>query len=249
MSIKVITQNVMCWSTDYNSHKERRPLLKRVFTDYGADLLGLQEVTPKWNDYFVEDLRDFDSIFKYRGENDREAAPLYWKRDKFVKLDGGYFWLSDTPDKESVGWGAACSRITTWVHLREKKTGKEFAFVNTHLDHTSESARINGIKLIKSFIAGKFGENMPIILTGDFNSTPDSATIKTAKEMLNDTRDVADISSDELTHTEFGRIPPNTIDYIFVTDNISCRRMEVIKEISGKTEQSDHYGVLAELEL
>lgn len=239
----------MCWQAEHNSYDERHPFLSRVFNCHGADLIGLQEVTPRWNEYFKEDLKDFDGIFMYRAEDNKEAVPVYWKRDKFVKIDGGWFWLSETPEVSSGSWGTACIRITSWVCLEEKATGKRFAFVNTHLDHRSELARVEGIKLIVRFIAEKFGADLPLILTGDFNAEPDSETIRIANELLRDTREIADVSTDEVTFHGLGYEDPCIIDYVFVSDNVKCDSFEIIKETNGETAQSDHYGVGATLEV
>lgn len=249
MKLNVISQNVMCWQAEHNSYEERRVLLQKVFNNHGADLIGIQEATPTWKKYFDEDLRDFDGILKYRGEESREAVPIYWRRDRFEKIDGGWFWLSETPDMESRGWGAACLRITTWACLEEKETGGRFAFVNTHLDHVSEEARVNGIKLIVSFIAERFGADMPLILTGDFNTEPGSTTISITKELLSDTRDIADSANLGYTFNDIRNGEKMTIDYVFVSEQFKCSRMDIIDETVGKTRQSDHYAVIAELEL
>lgn len=249
MSIKVISQNVMCWEREDNSYRERRKMLRRVFELHSADLIGLQEVTPKWKKYFDRDLKDFDGIFKYRGEESLEAVPIYWKRGKFEKIDGGYFWLSETPEKESKSWGTACTRITTWVCLKDKTTGKSFAYVNTHLDHISELARVEGIKLIVRFIAEKFGKDMPLILTGDFNAEPGSETIRIAGELLRDTRHIAKSTTDEITWHAYGEHKSQIIDYVFVSEGVKCSKFEVIKETDGATVQSDHYAVAATLEV
>lgn len=249
MSIKVISQNVMCWERKDNSYRKRRKMLRRVFDLHGADLIGLQEVTPTWKKYFEEDLEDFENIFKYRAKESFEAVPIYWKKEKFNKIDGGWFWLSETPEVSSRSWGTVCIRITTWVCLEEKATGKRFAFVNTHLDHVSEKARVEGIKLIVRFIEEKFGKDMPLILTGDFNATPDSETIRIANELLRNTRDIAKVTTDEITWHAYGESDPQIIDYVFVSNGVKCTKFEVIKETDGDTVQSDHYAVGATLEM
>lgn len=55
--------------------------------------------------------------------------------------DGGTWWLSQTPDVPSVGWDAKYPRTATWVLLRDTRNGKDFYFVNTHLDHKGVDAR------------------------------------------------------------------------------------------------------------
>ncbi|MCK7540963.1 MAG: hypothetical protein MZV63_63770 [Marinilabiliales bacterium] len=58
-------------------------------------------------------------------------------------LASGTFWLSATPDVPgSVGWGAALTRIATWVRLYDKTVKDTLLYMNTHFDHISDSARV-----------------------------------------------------------------------------------------------------------
>lgn len=53
---------------------------------------------------------------------------------------------------------------------------------NTHLDHISDEARINGIRVVLDKIA-QFG-GKPSIIMGDFNAKENSETYKMATEKL-----------------------------------------------------------------
>ena len=252
MSIKVISQNVMCWEKpSIGTFDIRRPLLKKVFREHGADVIGMQEVTERWENYFDEDLHDFGKLLVYRAKNNKEAVPIYWRKDTLKPLDSGHFWLSETPDKESYGWGASFIRITCWVLFEEIKTGKKFAFVNTHLDHISKDARVNGIQLICDFISERFGKDMPLVLTGDFNATPDSETIEKANSLLNDARAVAKSSTDEITFHGYSEPEHRIIDYIYLSKNIECDKFDLVKEFDNNENmpQSDHYGIMAEINI
>jgi len=250
MSIKIISQNVMCWEKEeIGTFSVRRPLLKNIFCNYGADIIGMQEVTPVWEKYFDSDLKDFNKLLVYRGKKNKEAVPIFWKKDKLEALDYGHFWLSETPEVESFGWNAACLRITCWVLFKLKETGKIFAFVNTHLDHISEEARINGLRLIRSFIEKRFGKDTPLVLTGDFNALPDSETVKNANNLFSDARQVAKETTDEITFHGYSDSINQTIDYIYLSDNIQCEKFQILKEYDEGKPQSDHYGLLAEINL
>lgn len=249
MNIKVISQNVMCWEKEgIGTYDIRRPLLNKVFKNYGADIIGLQEVTERWADYFDTDLSDLEKLLVYRGKNNKEAVPIYWNKNKLEALESGHFWLSETPEKESWGWNACCLRITCWVLFEDKNTHKRFAFVNTHLDHISKEARINGLQLICDFIKNKFGENMPLILTGDFNAQPYSETIAKADSLLNNSRNAAKETTDEITFHGYSRESHQIIDYIYISSHIQCNKFQVIKEFDSQNNpQSDHYGILADI--
>ena len=81
MKLKIVTQNVMCWETDGGEHPKRRERMKRLFSRLDPDLIGAQEVTDRWRDYLEEDLPGYGSVFRFRGKDDHEATPLYYKKD------------------------------------------------------------------------------------------------------------------------------------------------------------------------
>lgn len=249
--LKVMSQNVMSWQyEEIGSFANRRPLMKKAFLEHGADIIGMQEMVPVLEEFFKEDLAGFEYINKYRKTDNLEGTPIYWNPEKVKKLDCGWFWLSETPEVESIGWDAKCYRITCWVLFEERATGKQFVFVNTHLDHRGETARQEGIKLICKFIKEKFSADMPLILTGDFNARPDSPTIATANSLLCDARAKAADTTAARTFHGFGKAAPDSvIDYIYVSDNIECEKFERIEERSGESLQSDHYGIMATIEL
>lgn len=242
MEIKVLSQNVMCWPCAGGGYEERRARMKRLIDRLDPDLIGFQEVTDLWKSYFDEDLGGYGSVFRYRGENDLEAVPLYYRRDRFDLEGSGWFWLSDTPDRESYGHGAACLRITVWAVLRDRDSGESFLFVNTHLDCDSEEARILGARQILGFIAER-GAGLPVILTGDLNDCSFSEAVRELKKELSDSRLVARKTTETNTHaSSFGEPADASIDYVF-TRGLNVLSCSVEKETDGPYPQSDHYGV------
>lgn len=246
MSIKVMSQNIMCWEKEPDSlFENRRPLIKKAVQR--ADIIGFQEVRPNWEQWLKEDITEFDSYVVYRTEKNPEGTPIYWRKDRFEMSDCGRFWLSETPDTESLGWDANCVRIACWCLFYDKLENKKFVFVNTHLDHVGEQARINGIKLVCDFIKEKFGD-IPLILTGDFNASPDSATIKAADKLLTDARTAFGMEKFPATFHGFKGLDA-CIDYIYLSRDIKCTDFETVIEKNGNTIQSDHYGIMATVEI
>jgi endonuclease/exonuclease/phosphatase family metal-dependent hydrolase len=116
----------------------------------------------------------------------------------------------------SKDWGSAHYRIANYVILRDKISGKEFVVFNTHLDHVSEQARVNGIQVVLNKIA-EFG-GLPAMLMGDFNAKPSSETISFTKTSFDDAHDIA-ISKDEgATYHAWGtKINNERIDFIMLS--------------------------------
>lgn len=97
-----------------------------------------------------------------------EHSAIFYDTNKFDLLDSGNFWLSETPEKPSFGWDAACIRICTWGKFRYKPTGFTFVYFNLHMDHVGVKARSESSKMIFDRIKA-FPEALPVVLSGDFN--------------------------------------------------------------------------------
>lgn len=171
--LSILDYNVRC--ADDGAGKlvdERAPRLQKLANQLNPDLMGFQEVTPKWRGllegYFS---KDYDYVYKERNPGG-ECTPIFWKKDKFQKMDEGYFWLSETPDTESKGWNASYYRICSWVRLKVKATGSEFLYFNSHWDG-GDVVHIGSAQLTLSR-ARKEGAftKYAMFLTADFNMTP-----------------------------------------------------------------------------
>jgi len=139
-----------------NHWEKRKDFLIDSIKAFDPDLLGTQETLGFQRDYLAEKLKQYDVLGVGRddGREAGEMAALYFKRSRFEKLDGGHFWLSETPDQPgSKGWGAIFPRMVTWVKLQPKDGGQTFVWFNTHLDAFSSRARENGAKLLRQRMA------------------------------------------------------------------------------------------------
>ena len=144
---------------------------------YDPDIIGFQEAGASWYECLKEYLGDeYDSVVKWRTTTDSEATPIFWKKDKFELLDSGYFWLSETPDEESLGWGADFHRICSYVKLRVRETGYEFYYYNTHFDF-AVAPQVGSAELIIDKAKNE-SEGLPVIVTADFNMTWDAQGYK-----------------------------------------------------------------------
>ena len=123
-----------------NAWPYRKERVEALIRFYGFDVLGVQEAKPSQ----MSDLRampGFASVGVGRDGGDRgEYSAIFYRTDRLRVLDSGTFWLSETPDKVSRGWDGACNRTVTWVELKDRKSGKEFFYFNTHLDHKGKGA-------------------------------------------------------------------------------------------------------------
>ncbi len=167
-----------------------------------------------------------------------------------------HFWLSDTP--EVVGsstWGNSNRRMVTWVRFRERQTGLEFFFWNTHLDHEVEAARQNAATLILQRVR-QLKTELPVLLVGDFNATAGSS--KAYEILVNgdgfaDTWQLARTRVNEKYNTFHGFNPPTAnavrIDWILSRGAVAVDKTEIITCSAKNQSPSDHFPVAAWLHL
>ena len=184
-----------------------------------------------------------------------EYSCIFYDPERFDCLKENTFWLSETPEAPgSRSWGSACARICTCGLFRDRRNGREFLFVNTHLDHISPEARENGIVLILERLKPYF-RRYPVILTGDFNSFPGDKPALLTGEKLCDARLRAELAAGP-AGTYHGYEPDpvrrkysKPIDYLWVTPEIRVRSFRVIDDFQDGLASSDHFPLAAELEI
>ena len=214
------------------------------------DIIGFQEATFIHYNYLTEAMPDYSSEMAYRDNFVlSEGCPIFYRTDKFELIDSGSFWLSETPEVMSKDWGSEHYRICVYVILKEIATGKEFAVFNTHLDHTSDEARINGIKVVLDKIA-EFGD-IPAILMGDMNAKEDTETMKSAYESFDDAMKVASVTEDTPTYHNWGNAEKaKRIDYILTSSgDATVFEYHVLDNCHDGVYSSDHASIYVKLKI
>lgn len=237
-----------------NDWASRRDRVRQIIKKGHFDIFGVQEATKKQ----VDDVLEGSWFTKVGGgrndfKDSGEHCCIFYDTRRFDLLDGGTFGLSETPGEPGVrSWGAGYPRIVSWGTFRDKATGKSFRYYNTHLDNVSEQARIEGIKMVVAH-AAKDGGSLPLVLTGDFNAYPGSETYRVAAGLLRDAAAVSKTGhkgpSQTYHHWGDQTVRDEPCDFIFVSDDIT-----VLSHVTDDAKPrggfaSDHYPVVAELQL
>ncbi|HEX6927459.1 MAG TPA: endonuclease/exonuclease/phosphatase family protein [Longimicrobiaceae bacterium] len=255
--LTVMTFNIRyAHTTPPNLWPDRRAVVRQVIVDSGADLVGTQEGLYTQIRDLDEALPDFEWIGLGReGGSNGEYMAIFYRPIRFVPLEYDHFWLSDTPSTiGSATWGNQIPRMVTWVRFLDRLSGREFYFVNTHFDHQSQPAREKSAQLLLERIAD-FDPDLPVIVTGDFNSEAPSNPVYqalTAPEALSDTW----VETNE-AEPEFGTFHGfegleaaagrARIDWILVKGPVETIETEIITtEVDGQY-PSDHFPVTARL--
>lgn len=258
-AIKAMTFNVRYDNPDDGENRwdNRRDAVINAVRDNDVDLLGTQELLNNQVLYMNSKLKGYSQVGVGRidGVDKGEYSAIFYKRDRFSLLDSGNFWLSEKPHEVGVkGWDAACERIATWALLKDQRTNQNIFFINVHLDHVGVKAQSESLKLVKRKIKELSKENGNILVTGDFNMTPDNKSIIgfIKKDKTLDLINCSDayVDGPKWTFHNYGRIVENerpTIDYIFVNKDALIKNYNVVFDPAQKPFISDHAPVITEI--
>lgn len=248
IEIKVITYNIRTTSRDGdNSWKHRRHATRNMLNRHNPDLLGLQEAMKPHLKYLDKFFPQYSRVGAGRDNGRRagEMTAIYYNTERLDLLDSGTFWLSETPDRVSKGWDAACNRTVTWVKVRDKESGKELYYFNTHLDHRGRVAQRESVKLIVEKILEIAGPGATVVLGGDFNAVPEDEIFAPLDEHMLTARSTAGVTEEKGTFNGFSeRKRGNVIDHVFYRgQGVTCSEYHVLDGDYGAPYISDHYPV------
>ena len=248
--LKVMSYNIRLGSAQdgTNSWALRYTATGKMLEDQKPDVFGVQEAL-EYQVRYIEEMCGYESVGVGRenGKKEGEHMSIFWNKKTVSMLKWGTFWLSETPEKPSKGWDADCFRTATWALMKDKKTGKKFYFVNTHLDHKGTEAQKNGLKLIVDRIAEINPDGLPMVLTGDFNIEPKNPALKDLDARMQSARNIAEKTDDHATYNGWGK-SSTMIDYIYVSGFSSCPEYQTVtKRYEDRKFISDHYPIFARL--
>lgn len=251
------------FNSDPSASRAQRAV--QVIRDYGPDILGTQEalsfqIQSLPGQDLASGLADygFYGVGRENGVAQGEYAAIFYRSDRFTRVDAGTFWLSPTPDVPSIYPGAGTIRIASWVKLDDHLSGQQIFVLNTHLDNVSNTANLFAANLIRDRLPALAG-NAPIVLTGDMNSTETSGVVQTllglndpGEFQLGDAfREVYPaVGFDERTyHAYAGGTSGSRIDFILHSEELTPIAASIIRTTYGGRYPSDHYPVTADFTL
>lgn len=227
------------------THTTRRMhLFAQQINNTLPDSLGVQEINSIWTRDLQELLPQYEYYGVKRGGDENEQKSemngIYYLKDKYELLESNTFWLSDTPEVESKFDGAGCYRICSYVVLESIKTGFTYIHMNTHFDNSSVEAQNLGGKLVCEYaeaLAKKY-ENVPIVITGDFNQYSNGESVKL---LVNEGYINTNGGDTTATYHGWGENPhTEPIDYIFVK-GFTVSDYKVHTDTGARSDISDHY--------
>ena len=212
------------------------------------DLVGFQEAQYKGQWSWLRDAlaSEYGSygLGRRNGADKGECMGILYRKDKLELLDSGTFWQSETPDTPSSCFDDINERSVSWAVFRILKNGKKFFFVNTHMG-LSDNSRSKGMEVILKRLPELNPESLPVIITGDFNTTPGNFIFKELRTTMDDSRDVAPVTDRLNTYNAWGNGKKAVvIDHIWISKGLKCLEYHTDTAPYGGHELiSDHYPV------
>lgn len=255
-TIRIMSFNIRCGDVNDVHVPDRIGIAVRQIKEIMPDSLGIQEATPEWMKALDVKLPLYAwvGLDREKGVSPKEngeSCPIFYLKARYTLEDSGNFWISDTPDVPSLGPGAGCKRICTWAKLKDRETGKVYVHVNTHYDHISEEARVQGADIVTRFIDENF-KGIPVVFTADMNTTEKGEAYSVMTRKLKDARFTA---ADSVTYGTFhaGKDPALNadyyIDFVLYSDDFDADVYRTVTKGIDDRFVSDHFPIYADLVL
>ncbi|WP_343975658.1 endonuclease/exonuclease/phosphatase family protein [Kribbella koreensis] len=225
----------------------RREATAAAIEELAADVVGLQEVLPDQLEYLRERFAEYEIVGAGRddGAHAGEHSVVMIRRGPWQLDSHETRWLSGAPSTPgSVGWDADLTRIATLVRL-STIDGSRAGIVNTHYDHIGEVAQLESSKLIDRWTAAE--PELHWVVLGDLNVGPESLPLKMFLEA--GWRDAVPAEAGGTFHDFTGATDRERIDHILISKNWHVVDAEVSHHRPGGRLPSDHWPVVATLNL
>ena len=157
------------------------------------------------------------------GKEAGEYSPIFYRPSIWQLQNFTTVWMSPTPDVPSgPAWDAGSIRIVTIGKFLHIESNKEILVMNTHLDNVGTVSRLNSAKILADRAKSLSAPDLPVFLTGDFNSETDQEAYQyiTQSAPFADSYDKVPLidhygNNDTFTGFGFDGELPSRIDFIF----------------------------------
>lgn len=236
MFLTIITTNVSAdflAPTGVPTWDERKHLYAQAVRDAQPTIIGLQEATLNQTTFWQAQLPEYTALTVSAADPTPELAVtwaakyakfglptvpspyeivLFYETAVCQLIETGFWWLSPTPERPSIGWGNSAPRVVLWAHLHHRPTGQEIVIFNTHIDHRCPDEMV---ALCRARLAPFIERNIPLIFMGDLNFNPTTANYALLKQDgWLDTHDVVRADEESTFLYDLANIPGGRIDHI-----------------------------------
>ena len=233
--------------TGVRAWDNRKAAVVKYLNESDASVILMQEVKKAQFEYISENISNTYEVLRFPNASDENAGGVAVAYDKeiFDLVEEKRFWLSETPDIESMGWDAAYKRMCANLLLKHREKGGILNVFNVHLDNEGEIAREKGLALVME----KVNEtDYPTFVAGDFNTFSTSDCYQIIANDMQDCQKTAIESDEGLTFHKWGEFDDYSktpIDFCFASkENMEPLTFKICRDKWDETSYySDHYAV------
>ncbi len=204
----------------FKSWSQRKTHLANHIFSYSPDVICFQEVKKNQYNDLVTLIGEVYEVVWYarQGGSNPEGLAVAYKKTEFTEQSRTMFWLSETPEVESMGWDAlSYLRIAVNVILKHNESGQMLNVFSVHLDSHHREACHKSMELVMSRAAEY---DYPVYIAGDFNATDISYAYHVTDANYHDAKAVSPITDCGYTGSNWSGGIDKTgrpIDHIFVS--------------------------------
>lgn len=233
-TLKVMSYNIRYTFGMDEKHDIER--IAKVISKQAPDIVGLQEIGDSAMAAKLGELTGMKFVFGPSKENEKEYGDAVLCRFPFEWVGNFSIPSASSSRYQVMGIDVDLSELYG--------AGTKVRFLNTHFDWLksigSQEARLATVDVIeRGFVENC---NLPLLLTGDLNATPDSAPLKKLKK-----KGWVNKEGGEELHTIPVVNPNRQIDYVLVRPKRVWNIVEI--EVVQEEVASDHLPVVMTLEL
>ena len=267
-SMMLMSSNVRFISSDDTEDRAwttRRDAYYTMLKTMRPDIVGLQEAEQQHVKDILKNCADYsyvgygrksgeDILKEYTGldqlyKKHSESTTILYKTDKFTKHSDGWFCHSDKPNKAGSYFAGTVDeqpRISTWAIFTHKDTGRKFFYLNSHTCLYDEPMQ-KEIKLIRDKVKELNTENLPVVLSADWNLEEDDSWMTPITNVYQSARKTAPVSDNSCTFHWWGT-QERQIDHIFYL-GLECFEFHTVNQKWDGLYISDHYPIYAKFNL
>ena len=244
--VKIMTFNLRVNTSEedpQNNWSNRRKAIPVMIKTTNPTTFGVQEGKMSQITYIQTNCPEYDYVGQgNKGGTSGEFSAIFYKKDEVKLLQGGTFWLSDTPDTPSKSFGVNYYRIATWAVFEKIATGERFIHVNTHLNF-EDDVQTKEMEVLYGRLKEYNADGYPGFITGDMNTqqnAPCFSAIK--KDGWKNARLEARETDNSGTYNGWGA-SGKIIDLIWFKGIKALKYKVVTEQFVGVQYISDHYPV------
>ena len=222
-----------------NAWEHRCKAFEPLFEATRPDFIAMQEANNFQTRYLAQLLRDYRFVGVRNPSPDKWQNNLIFYRKEWTCLRHTHFFLSETPHEMSKLPGSKWPRQCV-IGLFAKGE-KRVICVTTHFDF-DEEVQNKSAELVLGFLK-EFPEDVPVIITGDFNAQPNSPAHQTFQ--CGGFRDSFTGSHSSTFHGFTGEDLGGHIDWILYKGDLEVAEANVIKKSFDGIYPSDHFPVIS----